>query len=371
MPESVNYRLLERSIEDGLLLARYTASEREKINALLLSIAVSLRKELAGLTYDDAVSVAKRRAAIKKYITDGQKIIDSAFTDYGAEFTERLKELAEYEVLAAVMMINKVLEAQILPEIGLSAKGAADIVKDSWLTGRTISEMLAGLDEAIKARFAQEMRAGFMAGETVQQLALRLTGYTDENGVKHEGIMNNATKKKAEAIAITAVNGISNEARMQLFTDNDDIIDAIMWIATLDTRTCLSCASFDRCTWDIKTKKPYENKTDKNLKGHDLPFTQPPLHLRCRCVLTPVILDALDDIEGIPPRTRASMDGQVPAATTFEQWFEKQSKERQLEILGKGRYELYKAGKITFSDLVDQNGRALTLKELKAAKGIS
>ena len=32
---------------------------------------------------------------------------------------------------------------------------------------------------------------------------------------------------------------------------------------------------------------------------------------------------------------------------------------------GKGRYDLWKKGKITFRDLVDQNGRELTLAQLK------
>jgi hypothetical protein len=63
--------------------------------------------------------------------------------------------------------------------------------------------------------------------------------------------------------------------------------------------------------------------------------------------------------------TRASIDGQVADTTTFDKWFSGKSAEFKEDFLGKGRFELYKSGKITFKDLVAQNGRVLSVKELK------
>jgi hypothetical protein len=77
---------------------------------------------------------------------------------------------------------------------------------------------------------------------------------------------------------------------------------------------------------------------------------------------------------GIPademsPGTRASMDGQVPADTTYAEWFAKQSAERQDEILGPVRAKLYREGRVSFDRFYDDKGRFLTLDQLAAKTG--
>ncbi len=65
--------------------------------------------------------------------------------------------------------------------------------------------------------------------------------------------------------------------------------------------------------------------------------------------------------------TRASDEGQISAKTTFNNFLVRKGKAYQDEMLGKGRADMWRAGKITLKDLVDGNGRPLTLAELKAA----
>jgi hypothetical protein len=36
-------------------------------------------------------------------------------------------------------------------------------------------------------------------------------------------------------------------------------------------------------------------------------------------------------------------------------------------VLGPGRYKLWKEGRISFSDLIDQRGNPMTIEQLKAA----
>ena len=71
------------------------------------------------------------------------------------------------------------------------------------------------------------------------------------------------------------------------------------------------------------------------------------------------------DIDETDTATRASMYGYLSQDTTFEKWFETKSPKFQEQYLGRGRYQLYKDGKITFNDLVDGKGNELTLKELR------
>jgi len=74
-------------------------------------------------------------------------------------------------------------------------------------------------------------------------------------------------------------------------------------------------------------------------------------------------------LDEVTKGTRSSIDainGKVSRDTTFEQWFEGKDKTFQESYLGKGRYQLFKDGKITFSDLVNQQGRYLKLSELNS-----
>jgi hypothetical protein len=60
------------------------------------------------------------------------------------------------------------------------------------------------------------------------------------------------------------------------------------------------------------------------------------------------------------------MNGQVAADLTFEGWLSRQPKAAQDAALGTGRADLWREGKISFRDLLDANGRELSLAELRA-----
>jgi len=59
------------------------------------------------------------------------------------------------------------------------------------------------------------------------------------------------------------------------------------------------------------------------------------------------------------------MGGPVAAGITYEDWFADQERERQLEILGPGRLEMYENGNLNLSDMVNMAGNPMTLKELE------
>ena len=71
-------------------------------------------------------------------------------------------------------------------------------------------------------------------------------------------------------------------------------------------------------------------------------------------------------LDKIKPGQRAAMDGPVAGDTDYDTWFRSLTKERQLEILGPGRYQMWKDNKLSFSDMVDQSGNPMTLADLRA-----
>lgn len=68
----------------------------------------------------------------------------------------------------------------------------------------------------------------------------------------------------------------------------------------------------------------------------------------------------------IAPRTRASMNGEVAQDLTFDDFLKGKPKGFADEMLGKGRAELWRSGKITLNQLLDQRGNPLTLEQIKA-----
>lgn len=60
------------------------------------------------------------------------------------------------------------------------------------------------------------------------------------------------------------------------------------------------------------------------------------------------------------------MDGQVSAGTTYEDWLKGKSEAEQRSILGGKRFDIMQKGKLSLSDLTNQSGRELTLKQLAA-----
>jgi len=89
----------------------------------------------------------------------------------------------------------------------------------------------------------------------------------------------------------------------------------------------------------------------------------------CRSTSTPVLKSFRElglDIDEVPETTRASLDGQIPQDTSFEGWLSRRSVADQDANLGVGRAKLWRDGDISFRDLMDANGRPLTLMELQA-----
>lgn len=119
----------------------------------------------------------------------------------------------------------------------------------------------------------------------------------------------------------------------------------------------------------LRDGKQYTNTGHRPI-GHSYPWLGGPgrAHWRCRSVGVPVTKSFRDlgiDIDELSPGTRASMDGQVPADTTYGQWLKRQSAARQDDVLGPTRGALFRRGGLTIDKFADERGRELTLAELR------
>ena len=137
------------------------------------------------------------------------------------------------------------------------------------------------------------------------------------------------------------------------------MVKAVQQISTLDSRTSDICVAYSGLTWDLNGE-PIDH--EKAFNGG------PPHHPRCRSRLNAVTKSFRElgiDRDELPPGKRASLNGEVPADITFDAFLKRKSQAFQNELLGPGKAELWREGRISLTDLVDQTGRPLTLNELR------
>jgi uncharacterized protein with gpF-like domain len=139
----------------------------------------------------------------------------------------------------------------------------------------------------------------------------------------------------------TALNHTSNVARAKLYDDNSDIVPYYEWVSTLDGRTSPICRSRDGKVYKIGKGK------------------LPPAHPNCRSTTAPLFAEDVQ-IKG------GKLVSKFSEGKTYNEWFKKQDKGFQLEVLGKTRYNLFESGELTLDKFTNNRDQALTLDQLKA-----
>jgi hypothetical protein len=263
------------------------------------------------------------------------------------------------EARFAVSAINQGAGVQLITT-ELTRGQLVAITGDLLVQGAPVSEWLSRQAGDTLKKFQDNMRLGIAQGETNAQLVRRIRG-GKQGGEVVEGFMK-VTRAHADSLVRSATQAVSQASRQAVYNDNDDIIKAEQWVSTIDLRTTVLCSARDGLTYTVGTHEPID---------HSLPWEGGPgnLHWGCRSTSTPVLKSFRElglDIDEVPASTRASLDGQIPQDTSFEKWLSGKTEKQQDENLGVGRAKLWRDGKISFRDLMDANGRELSLEELRA-----
>jgi len=214
------------------------------------------------------------------------------------------------------------------------------IVESRPMQGELLNDWFNGLSRARQRGISRVVSDGLVNGRSVQGIA------------REARTVLGTTQRHAETIVRTSVNHVSSHARDEAYKANDDIVQGVQYVAMLDARTTDICMSLDGQVFKVNEGP------------------RPPMHHQCRSTTVP-ILKPWNDIPGVdasrmPERTRRTLDGSIPASTSYNDWLKTQPVSVQNEALGPGRAELFRAGKISTQDLVDRNYRPLTLEQLRA-----
>lgn len=352
----VYVQTVDQAVIQALNLLRYAAGEKG-ITASMLSdleeqLAIEIAKEITveqrtpGFSATNAERITRLS---NKIIASAQSLIDTTFNSLSDRITK--SPLSEFVAQNTATSIEIVLGVDA---INLPSQSYYDAVADNTLIfGSPVADWWNGQAQDLKDRFAAELRQGLLNGESTQQLISRIVGTNGEAGVM------DTTRSQAASLVQSSVQAVANGARREVFEANPDIVQGIQQISTLDNRTTLTCIAYSDATWDLDFQP---------IMGNVLPYDGGvPRHWNCRSIEIPILIPPENlDLPPTPEGTRASMFGQVPASTTFDEFLSRQSEEFQNEVLGVGRADLWREGKITLRDLVNGQGRELTLEELRA-----
>lgn len=127
----------------------------------------------------------------------------------------------------------------------------------------------------------------------------------------------------------TMVKSFVDNTQNQIKRANSKIFTGYKWCSILDSKTCDDCADLDGSVYNTISDAPYS-----------------PIHYRCRCQTIGFLQEEAE-----------------PNWTSFGDWVEQLPEDKQIDILGKKRFELWKNGDLEIKDFVN-DGHKIKLKDL-------
>lgn len=339
---TVNESLLDATISHSIGVQRYSTATLRKIIAILNRADKDLVDEITKRGPDSSWT-ARRLNLLLNAIRD---INAETYAALKKELNADLYSLASYEAEFQQNMITSLapIKLDIVTPTAAHLKAAVD---SRPFQGRILSEWYDGLEAGAQTRLRGVIRMGVVEGQTVDQMVKKITGTAS---LQYKDGVQEVSRRGAEALVRTAVNHTVNVARTDTYQANADVIKGVQWVSTLDSRTTLLCASRDGQVFPIDSGP------------------RPPAHINCRSSTVPVLKSWKEmgiSLSEAPEGTRASMDGQVAASTTYQSWLEGKSAAFQDDILGPTKGKLFREGGLTLDKFVDRNGAEYTLDELR------
>jgi SPP1 gp7 family putative phage head morphogenesis protein len=257
------------------------------------------------------------------------------------EITQRnMVELAEREVRwvagATARVTGESFAAGIEERAAAIAAGMEERLRSALWMGDTTEQWFDSLlanpvAKNVRSWVSTAVGQGLSVDETVRVLA----------GTRTQAGILDRSRQAAQGLTRTAMTHATTTAR----GDSFKALGVGYWrfIATLDLRTTIQCASQDGRIYPVGEGP------------------MPPLHIGCRSVAVPA-----GSPNEEPIGKRAALGGQVPAETYYEEWLVAQTVAEQNLVLGKTKAEAWRSGKLSLRDMLGRDLQPLTLDELRA-----
>ncbi len=333
-------QLVEISTRHQVFLERLKSSEANQFAAFLREMDRMLRDRLWRVQMTEY-----NRARTEALLADVDARLAAIYGRFWRDLSGRLIDIAEYEAGFEARAIEQAgpfdmvipADAQIR-----AAVLAAPLAVRGPDGGKLLEAFVRDWSTAETKRVTGAIRQGFYEGQTNAQIIRTLRG-TKANAYR-DGLLA-ISSRNADAVVRTAVQHVASVARNETWKANPDVVRAVIWVSTLDSRTTPQCRSLDGRRFPVDSGP------------------RPPIHVRCRS--TTVADLGFSRANAI----RASKGGAVPANLTYYEWLKQQPAAFQDEAIGKTRGALLRRGGLSaerFAELnLGKNFQPLTLAQMR------
>lgn len=354
---SANDLLLDEAIRHQIAVAQYERGVVRQMVGILNDTDAELTAELQTLV-DKTKESSFRIERLQAMLASVRAVNAAATAQIGKELRAELKDFVEYET-----QYKKLLLETFVPRVSVAAINASEVYAAAVATpfqgvllGGALEDVSASRTKLIERTVAR----GWVENKTTDEIIRSLRGTRASGFV--DGLLERPRREVA-SIVQTAVQHMNGFVADEAAAANSDIVKAIRWSATLDTRTSPMCRVRDGKLYDPVNHKPI---------GHKFPWDGGPgrLHWNCRSAGVEVLKSfrelGIDMPEIEVGGTRASMDGQVSRDITYLDWLKRQPAARQDDVLGPTRGALMRRGRLKPEEMYTDKGRFLSLDELRA-----
>lgn len=276
-------------------------------------------------------------ARMNQLLTQVETDLGYIFAQQANELGESFQTIALYESGFEVNLLNETVKGfdAVLPapDQVMAAVNTSIMSVRGVMGGRLLDSFVEYYEDREIEAFKSHIRIGFGEGQTNAQII---------RNVREEL---KSTKVHTDAMVRTAIQHVSTQSRTATLKENG--FKKYQWVSTLDSRTTPICMKLDNQIFSYK-KGPL-----------------PPAHIRCRSTTVPVLPKEFDIFkEGA---TRSSVNGQVSQDLDYFDFLKTQSKQFQIDALGKARAELFQSmNKTKFISLsYGKRFEPLTLDEMR------
>ncbi|OMK84479.1 hypothetical protein BFI36_16945 [Yersinia pestis subsp. microtus bv. Caucasica] len=360
---TINERLRDEVIAHSLFQSRYGAGVARKMVKVLNESDAELSARLIVAPDElnpNRVTVKRLESLLASVRQVNKQAVDAMYTS----LSDELLDFAKHEVSYQLSLFDSLLPGPVLNHFPLASITKEQVYAAAMaqpFQGRLLRDWAENIEADRMTRIINTVKNGYLAGDTVEQMARKVRGTRARN--YQDGAIE-AGRKNVTAVVKTAVTHMAAVARDKFADNNSNIIDAKQWLSTLDNKTSHDCIIRDRLKYTLEGKPI----------GHKIPYLQGPgrIHFCCRSMETLITKSWRElgiDIDEMDEGTRASMDGQVPAGTTYSEWLQRQSYRRQVQVLGETRARLMQDGGMRTDEFFTDKGEWITLQQLRDIDG--
>ena len=336
--------LEQELLKDFLMLERYNPKTMAYVQNNL---------ELAVKNIIDFISNTQNKAKIRAFI---KKEIGVAFSDLDTLLLEDIDNVTDATWNKTALTMSHFLSKELVDKI---PKAMPKRVKEKLLNpnrdlmGNNINDFKSSFIYNNNNKLRQTIFNGFEKNLSTPQIAREL---------KH--IIASTHRNQLKTVVKTSLFSAINEAKDEMFNDIFDGDDSIVWRYTsaLDTRTSPYCMTANGYTTKNKSKAKYKPNSHYNCRSmwtmdSDLVKTQKVVQWDGKTV------NHRDGTHST--KYKVASVKRIDKNSTPKQVFDSFDEKYQIKYMGKRRFELYKQGRLKYSDMMDiQRNKFIPLKDL-------